>query len=115
MANGRHFRSVFFNAVIWDERYESRNRNRRLIVSFEMVVDLIAERRATTMVTKTISFDSISKFRSNRVEDEFRNGLHTNRAMKDESLEELELLDHYEFFFEFIHFHMSKSVLIFVT
>lgn len=54
-----------------DKRYESRNRNRRLIVSFEMVV----ERHATTD-GKTISFDSIARFRSNRVEHDFKNGLY---------------------------------------
>lgn len=58
-----------------DKRYESRNRNRRLIVSFEMVVDFVAERHATTD-GKTISFDSIARFRSNRVEHDFKNGLY---------------------------------------
>lgn len=60
VANGCHFRSVFFNAAPRDKRYESRNRNRRrLIVSFEIVVDFVAERHATDdneTVSRSIRF-----------------------------------------------------------
>lgn len=63
-----------------DKRYESRNRNRRLIVSFEMVVDFVAERHATTD-GKTISFDSIARFRSILKMDYI-----TERVTKEESL-----------------------------